>query len=199
MKQQKLTLVATLLCALLAFSLMGCASTPASGKSDNTTTRKVLNAKNPIEQYDSLAAAEKAAGFSFTVPEGVNVNGTDYGQYYWSTINRSLVEVRYGAEENEVCYLRKAQVGATGNEFIDSAVNQEDISGDYNVYDDVKTEEVVLESGETFKVTLKGKDDKFYVAIWHRTDAEKETVWNYAIGIQGVPEEDLLGLVKMVE
>ncbi|MBQ8062737.1 MAG: hypothetical protein IJ230_02245 [Clostridia bacterium] len=184
--------------AVLLVVMSGCA---ASGAKDQSEAGQTGNAKvaNPIVQYDSLAKAEKAAGFTFTVPEGVNVNGADYEQYYWATINRSLVEVRYGAEGNEVCYLRKAQVGATGSEFLDAAGNREDISGDYNVYDEVKTEEVVLESGESFNVTLKGSDAKFYVATWHRTDRENQQVWNYAAGIQGVPEEDLLELVKMVE
>lgn len=181
------SLTLSLLVAALLVVLTGCSSQEASGQSDGGSG--TVGMANPVVRYDSLAEAEKAAQFTFTVPEGVNVNGTDYEQYYWSVINKDLIEVRYGGEGSEVCYMRKA-VAETGTE---------DISGDYNVYDDVKTVDIMLEDGRESEVTLKGKDGKFYLALWQLKGAKDNGIWNYAIGIQGVPEDDLLELVKMVE
>ncbi len=103
--------LALLLCALFLVVGTGCSSQNSgtqNGAAQKTT--KSAQLANPVKTYDSLAKAEKAAGFKFTVPEGVNVNGADYAQYYWSTINNDLIEVRYGGEGDEVCYMRKAGV-----------------------------------------------------------------------------------------
>lgn len=198
-KKKSRSFLTLLLCMGLVLVLAGCSSAPANGEAGEKTTAKVQTG-NPIVQYETLADAEKAAGFSFTVPEGVNVNGADYEQYYWATINKNLVEVRYGAEGNEVCYLRKAAVGATGNPLSDATSAKEDISGDYNVYDTVKEVSLKREDGREYNVTLKGQEEKFYLATWHlSSNSDNVAVWNYALGIQGVPEEDLLELVQMVE
>lgn len=186
--------LALLLCVLLTVLFTGCAKQNANGQADATTEAAAGNAQiaNPVKTYDSLAKAEKAAGFTFTVPEGVNLDGADYAQYYWSTINENLIEVRYGAEGDEVCYMRKAAAGAAHDD-------DADISGDYNVYDTVKEAEFTLEDGREVEVTLKGKDNKFYVAYWQLKGVKDNGVWNYAIGVRGIPEQDLLELVKMVE
>lgn len=184
---KRIVLIALLLCAFVVF-LTGCASQSASGQSDVLETESAKIA-NPIKEYDSLAAAEKAAGFPFTVPEGVEVDDTEYAQYYWSTIDKSLIEVRYGEDGDEVCYMRKAAKSA----------DMEDISGDYNVYDDVKKVDIELEDGRESTVTLKGKDGEYYLAVWDLKGTEDNGVWSYAIGTKGMWEEELLNLVKMVE
>lgn len=186
--------LALLLCVLLTVLFTGCTKQNANGQSDATKEAAAGNAQiaNPVKTYDSLAKAEKVAGFTFTVPEGVNLDGADYAQYYWSTINENLIEVRYGAEGDEVCYMRKAPASAADEDDVD-------ISGDYNVYDTVKEVEFTLEDGREVEVTLKGKDKKFYVANWQLKGVKDNGVWNYAIGVRGIPEQDLLELVKMVE
>lgn len=186
--------LALLLCVLLTVLFTGCTKQNANGQSDATKEAAAGNAQiaNPVKTYDSLAKAEKVAGFTFTVPEGVNLDGADYAQYYWSTINETLIEVRYGGEGDEVCYMRKAPASAADDDDVD-------ISGDYNVYDTVKEVEFSLEDGREVEVTLKGKDKKFYVASWQLKGVKDNGVWNYAIGVRGIPEQDLLELVKMVE
>ena len=188
------SILALLLCVLLTVLFTGCTKQNANGQSDATKEAAAGNAQiaNPVKTYDSLAKAEKVAGFTFTVPEGVNLDGADYAQYYWSTINENLIEVRYGAEGDEVCYMRKAPASAADDDDVD-------ISGDYNVYDTVKEVEFTLEDGREVEVTLKGKDKKFYVANWQLKGVKDNGVWNYAIGVRGIPEQDLLELVKMVE
>jgi hypothetical protein len=189
------SILALLLCVLFVAVGTGCSlqkpvSQPDATKAQKTT--KSAQIANPVKTYDSLAKAEKVAGFTFTVPEGVNLDGADYAQYYWSTINENLIEVRYGAEGDEVCYMRKAPASAADDDDVD-------ISGDYNVYDTVKEVEFTLEDGREVEVTLKGKDKKFYVASWQLKGVKDNGVWNYAIGVRGIPEQDLLELVKMVE
>ncbi len=186
--------LALLLCVLLTVLFTGCTKQNANGQSDATKEAAAGNAQiaNPVKTYDSLAKAEKVAGFTFTVPEGVNLDGADYAQYYWSTINETLIEVRYGGEGDEVCYMRKAPASAADDDDVD-------ISGDYNVYDTVKEVEFTLEDGREVEVTLKGKDKKFYVANWQLKGVKDNGVWNYAIGVRGIPEQDLMELVKMVE
>ncbi|MBQ2568591.1 MAG: hypothetical protein II572_09245 [Clostridia bacterium] len=189
------SILALLLCVLFVAVGTGCSMQKPATQTDATKAQKTTKSAqiaNPVKTYDSLAKAEKAAGFTFTVPEGVNVKGADYAQYYWSTINENLIEVRYGGEGDEVCYMRKAPASAADDDDVD-------ISGDYNVYDTVKEVEFTLEDGREVEVTLKGKDKKFYVASWQLKGVKDNGVWNYAIGVRGIPEQDLLELVKMVE
>lgn len=189
------SILALLLCVLFVAVGTGCSMQKPATQTDATKAQKTTKSAqiaNPVKTYDSLAKAEKAAGFTFTVPEGVNVKGADYAQYYWSTINENLIEVRYGGEGDEVCYMRKAPASAADDDDVD-------ISGDYNVYDTVKEVEFTLEDGREVEVTLKGKDKKFYVANWQLKGVKDNGVWNYAIGVRGIPEQDLLELVKMVE
>ena len=189
------SILALLLCVLFVAVGTGCSLQKPGSQPDATKAQKTTKSAqiaNPVKTYDSLAKAEKVAGFTFTVPEGVNLDGADYAQYYWSTINENLIEVRYGAEGDEVCYMRKAPASAADEDDVD-------ISGDYNVYDTVKEVEFTLEDGREVEVTLKGKDKKFYVANWQLKGVKDNGIWNYAIGVQGMSEQDLLELVKMVE
>ena len=189
------SILALLLCVLFVAVGTGCSLQKPGSQPDVTKAQKTTKSAqiaNPVKTYDSLAKAEKVAGFTFTVPEGVNLDGADYAQYYWSTINENLIEVRYGGEGDEVCYMRKAPASAADDDDVD-------ISGDYNVYDTVKEVEFTLEDGREVEVTLKGKDKKFYVASWQLKGVKDNGVWNYAIGVRGIPEQDLLELVKMVE
>ncbi len=189
------SILALLLCVLFVAVGTGCSLQKPGSQPDATKAQKTTKSAqiaNPVKTYDSLAKAEKVAGFTFTVPEGVNLDGADYAQYYWSTINETLIEVRYGGEGDEVCYMRKAPASAADDDDVD-------ISGDYNVYDTVKEVEFTLEDGREVEVTLKGKDKKFYVANWQLKGVKDNGVWNYAIGVRGIPEQDLLELVKMVE
>ena len=189
------SILALLLCVLFVAVGTGCSMQKPGSQTDATKAQKTTKSAqiaNPVKTYDSLAKAEKVAGFTFTVPEGVNLDGADYAQYYWSTINENLIEVRYGAEGDEVCYMRKAPASAADDDDVD-------ISGDYNVYDTVKEVEFTLEDGREVEVTLKGKDKKFYVANWQLKGVKDNGIWNYAIGVRGIPEQDLLELVKMVE
>ena len=123
---------------------------------------------NPREEYgssvESLEAAEEAVGFTLTVPGSVTPEN-------YVVISGITLEVDF-----EGGYLRKAK-------------GSDDISGDYNVYDDTVTKTA---DGKT--VTLKGNDGKVMLAIW--TDED----FTYCIGVDnGIAEEQMLSLVNEIK
>ena len=72
-----------------------------------------------------------------------------------------------------------------------------DRDSDVNVFT-VGNVDITLEDGREATVTLKGQKNKFYLALWQLKGAKDNGIWNYAIGVQGMDEQDLLELVKMV-
>lgn len=106
---------------------------------------------NPFIDCDTLEEAEAAVGFDITVPD--KIDG------YPEKINRAFVtddfkmlEVIYkNGDENEI-RIRKAP-------------GSEDISGDYNDYEQIDK----VMAGET-EVTMKANDDGIHLAIWTNND-----------------------------
>lgn len=126
---------------------------------------------SPIAEYETLAEAAKAVGFELTVPDALN--GSDH--YDVSTIANETLQVIYRKGEDETARIRKAP-------------GTEDISGDYNVYDQVNTA-----TAEGIQVTLKGNADKVSLATW--TDKG----YTYAISVEGgIPSADMTRLVAGV-
>ena len=119
------------------------------GKAEITETA-ALNAElqaqiaNPQEQYgssmESLADAEKAVGFTLSLPGSVTPENI-------IVINGAVLEVNFDGG-----YIRKAK----GNE---------DISGDYNSYETTQTK-----AADGKEVTLKGNGGKIMLAIWTAGD-----------------------------
>ncbi|MBR5559283.1 MAG: hypothetical protein IKU72_03465 [Oscillospiraceae bacterium] len=95
---------------LAAFCLLGgCAG-------EETSQTQIAN---PWQNYETLQTAEKAAGFALGIEE--TIDGWQAAEY--RVMNASLLEVIYQKDGRTVC-LRKAK-------------GSEDISGDYNTYDNV--------------------------------------------------------------
>lgn len=108
-------------------------------------------------------------GFELSVPE--KVSGSS--QQCIQTMG-GMIQVFYGDEEHEVL-IRKAP-------------GSEDISGDYNVYTQVKTMDV-----NGADVTMKGEDGLVYLAVW--------TGGGYAYSVSvraGMSETDMAALVRSV-
>ncbi len=119
---------------------------------DDTTAPQI---PNPWETYDSLADAAKAAGFEMGVPERPRMF-TETTYQVLKDGDQTILEVLYSAEDSgEQMVIRKAS-GAEKNT---------DISGDYNVYNEMNTVTV----GE-YEVTLKGNDQKVNLATWTSGD-----------------------------
>ena len=114
----KRTLAMILLCLCAALLWTGCKN--SGGEEEKTMIA------NPWSQWDSMAEAEAAVGFSFGMPENID------GRYFASvfrTMNGELMEVIYRDGDSEVRVRKQKGEG-------------QDISGDYNTYD-ICTEEHV--------------------------------------------------------
>ncbi len=101
---------------------------------------------NPWQTCDSLEEAGELAGFSFTVPE--TLDGFD--EKHISAIENDVAQVIFSNGDNseaEVTFRKGA--------------GDEDISGDYNEYKTVETQQI---DGKT--VTVKSNDGVIYTALW---------------------------------
>ena len=127
---------------------------------------------NPFVEYETLAQAAQAAGFELATPD--TVNGSD--SRVFRAIERDLLEVICRRGEDEAARIRKAPGG-------------EDISGDYNVYDQVSTVDV-----DGLSVTMKGENNLVQLAIWTSGG------YTYAVSVAGgISSSDMTALVSAVQ
>ena len=128
-----------------------------------------------VEEVASMQQATELTGFTMRIPE----DKAPYTEKTISVIGEDMIEVAYSKEEPfAVGYsIRKARA-------------EGDISGDYTEY----TESKEVDS-EGRKVTLKGEDGTYSLALW------EENGFSYAVKAQEKPmtEEEILEIVKAVE
>lgn len=174
-KQNKLLTLA--LCAALTCSLAACGgnSGNTAQKSDQkASTSAVSDAStqiaNPFVVCKDLDEAAKVAGFSMTVPEEVK----GYALEEISAIEKNMIQVIYQNGDATI-YLRKG-------------LGSEDISGDYNQYQEEKTVKI----GEN-TVTMKGKDGKVMVAVWNADG------YAYAVDATGITQDEMTTLVEGIQ
>ena len=131
---------------------------------------------NPVSEYETLSAAQRAAGVEIEIPEGPE--GYPVTCYH-AIKNIGLLEIVYldgpaNSEDSKEGYRIRKQAG------------EADISGDYNEYSEIMEQEV--EGGRI--VTLKGNDGAIYCMTW--TDGG----YSYAVDIDmdgsGMPAYDAL-------
>ena len=119
----------------------------ASSEEESEAAEEAPNAMiaNPFSEYDKPEEAEKAAGFSFAVPD--EAAGGKPSVY--RVIRGELYEVIFrGNDGNEILRLRKGP-------------GENDISGDYNDYSFTSAETI---DGRV--VTLRGEREDIYLATW---------------------------------
>lgn len=127
---------------------------------------------NPFVEYETLGQAARAAGFELTAPD--TVNGSDSRVY--QAIEGDLLEVIYRRGEDEAARVRKARGG-------------EDISGDYNVYDQVSAVDV-----DGLSVTMKGENNLVKLAIWTGGG------YTYAVSVAGgISTSSMTALVSAIQ
>ena len=107
----KKTVLSIILCIVISAIFAGCA--------EHTSISQTTAIGNPWSDWDSIAEAETAIGFSFGLPE---VIADSYRAVSIRTLNNELIEVTYRDKDFEVCVRKLAGEG-------------QDISGDYNKYD----------------------------------------------------------------
>ena len=127
---------------------------------------------NPFVEYETLERAAQAAGLPLTAPTAVN--GSD--GCVFRAIEGDLLEVIYRKGEDETARVRKAP-------------GQEDISGDYNVYD-----EVGALDANGLHVTVKGENGLVKLAIWN------DGGYTYAVSVAGgISRGDMTALVSAIQ
>lgn len=99
---------------------------------------------NPFTDCQTIADAEKITGFAITVPEKMP---SGYSQEAIRASENGLLEIIYVNGENEIT-IRKGK-------------GSEDISGDYNAYQEIDTTPV-----DDLQVTTSGKAGNVNVATW---------------------------------
>ena len=127
---------------------------------------------NPYAEYDTLAEAETAAGFDITAPDS-------YGEYtepFYAVIEGKILEVQYYHGDDYGMCVRKAR-------------GSEDISGDFNEFDNITETEV---NGNT--VTIKGNGDEFSLALWVSGD------YSYSVSVgSGISESALKEIIEKIK
>lgn len=99
---------------------------------------------NPLVNYSTLDEARKAVGFTFAVPATLP---DGYQMKDIIVISNDLAEIFYLKGDKQIVYR--------------TAKGTADISGNYHVYDKVRT----ITVGKT-EITVKGKSDGIHLATW---------------------------------
>lgn len=159
------------LAACLALVLLGTAVVPQffDGGTEEPPQEQTTVA-NGMEDVDSASALSEKVGF-----EVQDLTGLPFVAEHitYTSLWGETAQITYEGENQTVTY-RKAP-------------GEEDISGDYNVYDMV-TETV---AGET-SVTLKGDGDGYVLALWTADG------YSYALSLENpVTEEELLEILAL--
>ena len=100
---------------------------------------------SPFTDCESLAEAEDVAGFKLTIPE--SIEGFTPSSYAVMK-EYQLIQVDFNDDDNHYICIRKA-------------IDDKDISGDYNVYNEKNDV-----TADGIKVTLRGNDGKVCLATW---------------------------------
>jgi len=125
---------------------------------------------NPFTDCTTLEEASRLTGFTLNVSETIN----EYELDHISVMNDEMIQVIYKNGENRLS-IRKA-------------LGKDDISGDYNIYEEIKTMTI-----EDLKVTTRGANEKVGSAIW--TD-EKFTYSIFADS--AISSEEVTNIIQMI-
>ncbi len=138
---------------------------------DETMEEENTQIANPVVAVDSMEDAEKITGFGFDVPESVE----GYEGMNVFVISDDLIQIIYGGKEKNL-YVRKAS-------------GDDDISGDYNVYSDVRD----IDLGD-ITVNVRGNGEGIATVTWTKDG------YTYAMmSSDGMTEEFVTGLAKEIE
>ena len=176
----KKKLVVVTLCGMMAMSAVAAGMAGnvfAADKAADTaiTAQEGEQIPNPWNDYTSVKDAEDAAGFSITLPKKIS----GYKKEAIQAIDGEILQVFYKNGDKEIL-IRKA-----------TAEQGKDISGDYNTYD--VTQKVSVK-GKKGKVTVKGTQEKKYLAIW------SDGTYSYSVSTSaGMSKKALIKLVKQVQ
>ena len=127
---------------------------------------------SPMQTVDTLAEAEGITGFGLEVPE--SIKDTDLSEI--TVIAGDTIQADYAKNDEVIISIRKAK----GNE---------DISGDYNTYDQVETIDV---NGND--VTIEGSGGTCYLATW------TDNGYSYSFSVfNGMSKDDIVYLIEKIK
>lgn len=161
-----------ILMALLMIFAVGCGKAQQEPEAE-----PVANMANPFEDFETQADAEKAAGFSINILDGV-----DDAEPVVYRVNKSInmIEVIYANGDAEALRIRKA-------------LGTDPIDGDYNEYQSNVVEEIA-----GVNATVRGEEGSTHVVTW--TQNVGGTDYSYAItsdaGFDDITVKMLIGAVK---
>lgn len=165
MKKKMVMMVCSMAALVMAVSMMGC------GKKAEAENAQI---QNPFVDCDTMADAEKLAGFDLVAPEQIE----GYEKALIQAIDGEMIQAFYVNQEDEEDEI-----------LIRKGVGSDDISGNYEDFAEVST----AAAGD-LEVTLKGNDGKVTVAVW--------TTGSYTFSIQvdaGASQDEMLSLVEAVQ
>ena len=148
---------------------------------------------NPFTDCTTLEEAAALSGFSLIAPEKIE----GYSQKTITVIENEMIQILYhNADEysdlsdeelNEIDWEKAGFM--PDNVLIRKAISDEDISGDYNEYENTKTVSV-----NDLQVTLRGNGERVNVATW------KDGEYAYAISTgTDISSEKMLELISAVK
>ena len=131
----------------------------------------MIGMPNPYTDHGTLKEAEEDAGFKIQIPD--EIRGVKAVAF--RNLGTEMLEVIYYDGDAEVARVRKG----TG---------EDDISGDYNVYE---IEEAADVTGT--QVTLKGSADGYALAVWN------EGGYAYAVSVtKKITKDEMLQIVEEI-
>lgn len=144
--------------------------TPA--QSEEADSSDFVQSGNPYAEYDTLEEAENTIGFEISVPDSYG----GYTEPYYAVIEGKILEVQYYNGDDRGMIIRKSR-------------GSEDISGDFNEFDNITETEV---NGNT--VTIKGSGDEFSLALWVSGD------YSYSVSVSsGISENALKEIIEIIK
>ena len=143
-------------------------------ESNNTSGEGNVELPNPFVEYDSIEEAEEAVGFDIAVPDTID----GYPEKIIRALitdDSKMIEVIYRDDEKNEIRIRKAP-------------GSEDISGDYNKYE--QSSQLTVDGME---VTAKGNGETVNLATWVNDD------FTYSVTVSdGITGEDLSDLIASI-
>ena len=131
----------------------------------------MIGMPNPYTDHGTLKEAEEDAGFKIQIPD--EIRGVKAVAF--RNLGTEMLEVIYYDGDAEVARVRKG-------------TSEDDISGDYNVYE---IEEAVDVTGT--QVTLKGSADGYALAVWNEDD------YAYAVSVtKKITKDEILQIVEEI-
>lgn len=150
-----------------SIALAGCgqaATTPSASTTSADAATTATQIANPFTDYETLAEASKAAGFTLDAPESIGTCGTLSYQVCDAGTDDAMIQVSYTTSEDSDIY----------SYVIRKAAGSDDISGDYNDYPQQRN--MFLGADETEVWAQGGTDGTINLVTWTKGE------YTYSLG-----------------